>query len=284
MSIAEVTDHAPTVTAEPPILERLLRHREGLWWQVRQEADLDRLLWRLLRTSAISLASYGAVLGVAHSAWYLQAVASAIKLPLLYLLTLAICLPTLYLFNLLYGGWLSLRQVIALALAAITVMAGLTVAFAPISVFFLISAHDYGMHKLLNVGILAFTGLTGLGYLVDGMRQMNRNGPDDGAPMLDATTSSIGVPPGRRRHAIGLDAQSVFRRPGIAVHPLSFHSWQLLRRCGHHAATAVAPASITAGARPDGVMTARVRAVNVARSPMPAGILPAAWGVFRRRG
>ena len=43
-----------------------------------------------LPKSAVSLAVYGAVLGASHSVG--QALSSAVKLPLLFLITLAICL------------------------------------------------------------------------------------------------------------------------------------------------------------------------------------------------
>jgi hypothetical protein len=166
------------------IVERLLRDREAIWRQVKGEHALNGLIREMLLTSAVALFCYGAIMGVFGGP--LQALSGAIKLPLLYLLTLAICLPTLYLFNLLYGGRLSVRQVLALALAGITVMAALTLAFAPISLFFLLTARDYEFFKLLNVAILALTGLTGLNFLVGGMRAMNA--PEPAITPADAAT------------------------------------------------------------------------------------------------
>ena len=66
----------------------------------------------MLVSSVVSLAVYGAVLGAFQRS--AQALSSAVKLPLLFLATLAICLPTLYLFNLLFGARLSMRQALAL--------------------------------------------------------------------------------------------------------------------------------------------------------------------------
>src|SRR4029079_16106610 len=92
-------------------------------------------------SSALSFVFYGLVMGFSNLTYPLQqALSSAIKLPLLFCLTLAICLPTLYLFNLLFGARLSVRQALAIVLVAITVTAALTLAFAPISLFFLITA------------------------------------------------------------------------------------------------------------------------------------------------
>jgi hypothetical protein len=154
-----------------PIIERFLREREGVWQQIGLELNLNTLISQMLVSSTVAFGFYGAVMGLSHSVP--QALSSAVKLPILFLLTLAICLPTLYLFNLLLGGRLSARQVLALALSAITVTSALTVAFAPISLFFLITAQSYPFFILLNVAILALTAIVGLQFLVDGTRKLN---------------------------------------------------------------------------------------------------------------
>jgi hypothetical protein len=155
------------------IIERILRDRAGIWDQIIGERDLPKLILRMLLTSAVSLAAYGAVLGASNS--WLQALVSTVKLPLLFLVTLAICLPTLYLFNLVFGARLSVLQACALIMVAITVTAVLTFAFAPISLFFLITARSYAFFKLLNVVILALTALVGLRFMISGMRALNEH-------------------------------------------------------------------------------------------------------------
>jgi hypothetical protein len=155
------------------IIERILRDRAGIWDQIISERDLPKLILRMLLTSAISLAAYGAVLGASNG--WLQALVSTIKLPVLFLVTLAICLPTLYLFNLVFGARLSVLQACALIMVAITVTAVLTFAFAPISLFFLITARSYEFFKLLNVAILILTALVGLRFLTSGMRALNEH-------------------------------------------------------------------------------------------------------------
>ncbi len=156
------------------VIERILRDRQGIWQQVVEDRSLNRLTGQMLLSSVVALACYGAVLGSFHSV--LMALTSAVKLPLLFLVTLAICLPTLYLFNLVFGARLSVRQSLALVMVALTVTAMLAVAFAPIALFFLITAPDYGFFKLLNVGILALSALVGLRFLTGGMRVLNDNG------------------------------------------------------------------------------------------------------------
>lgn len=176
------------------IIERILRDREGVWRQIGKDTGLKRMSLHMLISSAVALALYGAVLG-ASSDWR-QSLLSAVKLPMLFFVTLAICLPTLYLFNLVFGAKLSVRQAMALICVGITVIAMLSVAFAPISLFFLVTAPHYSFFKLLNVAILALTGLVGLRFLVNGMRAMNapaKPPKPEAGPVAPARSANMGL-------------------------------------------------------------------------------------------
>ncbi|HET9779860.1 MAG TPA: hypothetical protein VFP81_11320 [Propionibacteriaceae bacterium] len=162
--------------ANPPgqnllVIERILRDRDGVGRQINDRRDLRDLTLQMLTSSAVSLAIFGLVLGASNGFW--QALSSMVKLPLLFLATLAICLPTLYLFNLVFGARLSMTQAVALVLVSITVISVLTLAFAPISLFFLITAQNYEFFKLLNVCILVLTAVIGLLFLTRGMAALN---------------------------------------------------------------------------------------------------------------
>jgi hypothetical protein len=81
--------------ANPPgqnllVIERILRDREGVWRQISDQRDLRSLTLQMLTSSAVSLAIFGLVLGASNG--LLQALSSMVKLPLLFLATLAICL------------------------------------------------------------------------------------------------------------------------------------------------------------------------------------------------
>jgi hypothetical protein len=155
----------------PLVIERILRDRDGIWRQISEERDLRGLNLQMLTSSVISFAIFGLVLGASNGFW--QALSSMVKLPLLFLATLAICLPTLYLFNLVFGARLSMTQAVTLIMVSITVTAVLTLAFAPISLFFLITAKSYAFFKLLNVCILVLTAVVGLRFLTGGMAALN---------------------------------------------------------------------------------------------------------------
>jgi hypothetical protein len=154
------------------VIEHILRNRKDFFDEIQTSSEVTTKIRDMLISSITFFALYGAVLGSSNSA--LQALSSAIKLPILFLITLIICLPTLYFFNLLFGSRLTLPQTLALILTAITVTAVLTLSFAPISLFFWLTAPNYQFFKLLNVAILTLTGFFGLTFLVSGMSHVQQ--------------------------------------------------------------------------------------------------------------
>ncbi|MEU7750749.1 hypothetical protein [Micromonospora sp. NPDC049171] len=238
----------------PLVIERILRDREGIWQQIVAEGDLNKLTGRMLASSAIALACYGAVLGAFHSP--LMALTSALKLPLLFLVTLAICLPTLYLFNLVFGARLSVRQSLALVMVAITVTSMLAVAFAPISLFFLITAPDYGFFKLLNVAILALSALVGLRFLTGGMQVLNDHGLL--APPVAAAQANAASP------AVPAAAPAVPVAVPAGSAPAAVPA----------AGTSAEPVAVPAGSAPNGAVSVAPAHVPAQWSGQPAGAPP----------
>ncbi|MCC6681184.1 MAG: hypothetical protein IT445_09830 [Phycisphaeraceae bacterium] len=103
--------------------------------------------------------------GGSHEA-LMQLLASAIKLPLLFFLTLLVTLPSLYVFNALVGSRLTLRSVVRLLVAMIAVMIAVLASLGPIVVFFGVSTDSYWFMKLLNVAMSAIAGVLGLTFLL----------------------------------------------------------------------------------------------------------------------
>ncbi|MBE9125398.1 MULTISPECIES: actin-binding WH2 domain-containing protein [unclassified Coleofasciculus] len=149
----------------------LLRDRSLFLKEIRQGIKLEGKITALLICSSLFFAVYGAIIGSSHS--LLQALSSAIKLPALYLITLIICFPTLYFFNILFGSRKSFGQHFAMLLTAVAVISVLLFSFAPITLFFLISTNHYQFYKLLNVAIFAITGFIGVKFLYQGMQLLS---------------------------------------------------------------------------------------------------------------
>lgn len=97
---------------------------------------------------------------------YMQMIASAIKLPLLFFLTLAVTFPSLYVFNALIGTRLSMLSALRLLIAALGVMLAVLASLGPIVVFFALSTKSYPFMLLLNVATSTIAGILGLGFLL----------------------------------------------------------------------------------------------------------------------
>ena len=159
-------------------LIRLLRDRTIFLQEVRDGKGVESKILSLMIASSLFFAIYGAIIG-ASSSW-LQMLVSMVKLPALYLLTLLICLPTLYFFDILFGSKADFKQYTVLSLTTVSVISVLLFSFAPVTLFFLISIRDYHFFLLLNVAIFSLTGFVGVKLFYNGMKtvmEFNENTP-----------------------------------------------------------------------------------------------------------
>jgi hypothetical protein len=155
------------------ILIGLLRDRQNFLEEIKQGIKLQSKATSLFVSSSIFFAVYGAIIGSSHS--FAQALSSAVKLPIFYLLTLIICFPTLFFFNVLFGSRSSIQQHFVVLMTAISVISVLLFSFAPVTLFFLITApNSYQFFKLLNVFIFAIAGSFGVKFLYDGMQLLSQ--------------------------------------------------------------------------------------------------------------
>lgn len=144
-----------------------LRDRQTFLDEVYKGVKLQHKIVSLSICSSVLIALYGAIIG--SSSGWLQMLLSAIKLPALYLITLMICLPTLYFFDVISGSRRTFSQYLALLLASTSAISILLFAFAPVTLFFRLSINDYLFFKLLNVAIFVATGLIGINFFYKGM-------------------------------------------------------------------------------------------------------------------
>lgn len=146
----------------------LLRARKEFLEEIHQGIQLKSKITALLISSSCFFSLYGAIIGAYHS--LPQSLSSATKLPALYLLTLLVCLPTLYIFNVFFGSKQSIGQHFTFLLTAVSVIAILLCSFAPVTLFFLITVSDHGFFLLLNVAIFSLTGILGVSFLYQVMK------------------------------------------------------------------------------------------------------------------
>lgn len=89
-----------------------------------------------------------------------------VKLPALFLLTLFVTFPSLYVFNALIGVGLGYRSTLRLLVATIVVNLALAASLGPILGFFTLSTTSYPFMVLLNVVLLGIAGTVSVGFLL----------------------------------------------------------------------------------------------------------------------
>lgn len=149
------------------VLMQLLRDRDVFLQEIDQRKQLDRKVISLLFSSSLFFALYGAIIGSIHG--WLQMLSSAFKLPALYLITLLICLPTLYFLDIIFGSKKTFSQYVTLLLGSMSLISVMLFGFAPVSLFFRLSINDYYFFLLLNIVILAITGIIGIKFFYEAM-------------------------------------------------------------------------------------------------------------------
>ncbi|MEM1445352.1 MAG: hypothetical protein AAGF84_04805 [Planctomycetota bacterium] len=111
---------------------------------------------------------------VVRDAWW-QLVATTVKVPLLFMATLVVTLPSLYVFNALVGSRLTARSVLRLLVAMLGVTLAVLASLGPIVAFFGVSTTSYPFMKLLNVACFAVAGSLGLAFLWRTLRFLVRS-------------------------------------------------------------------------------------------------------------
>ncbi|MFP4007450.1 MAG: actin-binding WH2 domain-containing protein [Spirulinaceae cyanobacterium] len=155
------------------VLMRFLRDRTAFLEDIRNGKRLQKTITALLICSSVFFAFYGAIMGSYSGG--LQMIASALKLPALYLITLLICLPSLFFFDIVAGSKRTFAQYLALLLSAMAAMSVMLFGFAPITLFFRLSISDYIFFQFLNLFVLAATGIVGVHFFYRGMLYLDEH-------------------------------------------------------------------------------------------------------------
>ena len=163
------------------ITDTILRNRENFFQEIKQSSNLPKKMRDLLASSFVFFAFYGIVMGIGHG-WE-QARSSLLKLPILFLLTLAICGPSLHYFNILYGSKQSAQQTLTLILTAIATTSVLAASLAPISLFFIVTGSSYSFLKLMHVVFLGVAGYQGTVFLRQGVAAVHADASEESQGM-----------------------------------------------------------------------------------------------------
>jgi hypothetical protein len=153
-------------------VDQLLRDPSGILDRISRGEALLPTARALILTIAAGGAAFGAAVGMFRGG--LQVAAAGIKLPLVTLLTAAVCAPALTAINSALARGADLRRDLALVLAVLARGSLVLAAEAPLALLAICSGVDYHHMILLVVGCCALAGLVGLGLLVKALRAERR--------------------------------------------------------------------------------------------------------------
>ncbi len=102
----------------------------------------------------------------------LQFLSGMVKVPVLFLLTLLVTFPSLYVFNALVGSRLSVVALWRLLIASVAVTLAVLASFGPIVAFFSLSTTSYSFMLVLNVFVFVVAGLLGLKFLIQTLHRL----------------------------------------------------------------------------------------------------------------
>ena len=157
-------------------LDRILRG-EATRLQAMKEGQIDISARGLSVVLLVLGTLYGLCMGLfaivdGGAVRWQQIMASTVKVPLLFFLTLLVTFPSLYVFNALVGSRLTVLSALRLLVAALGVMLAVLASFGTITAFFSVSTTSYPFMIILNVVVFAISGLLGLAFLLQTLHRL----------------------------------------------------------------------------------------------------------------
>jgi len=157
-------------------LDRILRG-EATRPSMLSRGTIDVSVSGLTPVLVILAMAYGASMGCfalfrPNAPSVLQLLASTVKLPALFALTLVVTLPSLYVFNALVGSRLTADVTLRLLVAALGVMLAVLSSLGTIVAFFSLSTSSYAFVLLVNVAVFASSGTLGCLFLLQTLQRL----------------------------------------------------------------------------------------------------------------
>lgn len=161
---------ANTRTSPQHCFDQLLRNHSALLSRIHEGTDLTSLARTMIITITIAAAAFGATLGVYRGG--IQILFAAIKLPMVILLTAAVCTPALTALRRVVVGHSSLLRDVTLVLCALALGTVLLAALAPLLILSTSWGASYHELILVTVGCCLIAGGAGLRLLFLGLKDL----------------------------------------------------------------------------------------------------------------
>lgn len=142
---------------------RVITDHQQVIEDIKEHKNLKQYFIRNNLVILVCTLIYGAVLG-AYVGGY-QILINAIKIPLLFFVTLYISLPIFYILNLFAGSKIDLYQTSVLLITGYVIASIIMIAFTPFVLFFILTARDYYFISSLTIGISGLSGFLSIIYI-----------------------------------------------------------------------------------------------------------------------
>jgi hypothetical protein len=157
-------------------VEEFIKRSDEFLKNLRDEEDLKTYFIGANLAIFIFSAIYGATMGL--YAGELQILHSAVKVPILLLISLYLSIPSYYVLYSLLGGKRTLGQTVILLLFGFTIMSTVLLALVPVNLFFIItttrSPITYAFTVFLNILIFTLAGTFAFIYFLKGGKALYR--------------------------------------------------------------------------------------------------------------
>jgi hypothetical protein len=162
-------------------VDYLLHHPKETVESIRRAPTLGKTAGILFLISIFMSAIYGMVMGatnllqasqMAPGFKFLMIATTGAKVPILFLLTMVIVLPPIYVSNAYIGSRVSFLQMFTLMISTIAVISTSLASGATIALFFSLTSKSYHFIKLLHFLIFACSGIAGLTFLSKSLMQI----------------------------------------------------------------------------------------------------------------
>lgn len=161
---------------------------------------LSIALGRIAGVAVVLGLAYGACMGVFALSRdggpsFLQFLATTLKVPLLFALTVLVTFPSLYVFNALGGSRLCVDTLSKLLAAALAVDLAVLASVGPIVAFFALSTTSYSFMVMLNVAAFGISGSLGLLFLLRTLHRLTIAHEEEHPPLPAPSPTAVPATP-----------------------------------------------------------------------------------------
>ncbi len=166
------------------IVDEFIRRRDEFFKNLAEEKNLENYFVGSTLAILVFSAIYGATMGIYSGG--LQIVYSAIKVPILLLISLYITVPSYHVLYSLLGGKRTLGQTVMLLIFSFTIMSTVLIAMVPVNLFFIITTAEsfatYAFTVLMNITIFTLGGFFALTYFIKGAKTLYQEPSENWKP------------------------------------------------------------------------------------------------------